>query len=202
MADIAAKAGGEVIEVGNQFYILATASRAAERTAVLAARRHVRDIRLRGRRRRVRRRRARAVSRGNALSLALHAPGQRQASAHPQLARQGRQRAVRRRPDEPRHPDRPNRRGDPPRSRAPLSLALSLEGHVVRADPPVELQPGGAARVALVRVRLGFRGHLRGARHAASEARRAVRDRTLRHGDPARLPRPRQRDAVGGDRLG
>ncbi len=35
MADTAAKGGGEVIEVGNQFYILATASRAAERTAVL-----------------------------------------------------------------------------------------------------------------------------------------------------------------------
>ena len=35
MADTAAKSGGEVIEVGNQFYILATASRAAERTAVL-----------------------------------------------------------------------------------------------------------------------------------------------------------------------
>jgi glycogen debranching enzyme len=35
MADTAAKGGGDVIEVGNQFYILATASRAAERTAVL-----------------------------------------------------------------------------------------------------------------------------------------------------------------------
>ena len=35
MADTAANAGGEVISVGNQFYILATASRAAERTAVL-----------------------------------------------------------------------------------------------------------------------------------------------------------------------
>ncbi len=35
MGESAAKAGSEVIEVGNQFYILATASRAAERTAVL-----------------------------------------------------------------------------------------------------------------------------------------------------------------------
>ncbi len=35
MADTAANVGSEVIEVGNQFYILATASRAAERTIVL-----------------------------------------------------------------------------------------------------------------------------------------------------------------------
>ena len=117
MADTAAKGGGDVIEVGNQFYILATASRAAERTAVLqhddtfAIFDYAGDMGALG-----------AAEQGlynegtRFLSrFTLRVNGKRP-ELHPQLAGQGGQRAVRRRPDEPRHPDRSDRRGDPPGS--------------------------------------------------------------------------------------
>ena len=203
MADTAADAGGEVISVGNQFYILATASRAAERTAVLkhddtfAVFDYAGDIGALG-----------------AAEQGLYHEGtrylsrftlrvERQASAAPQLAREGRQRAVRRRPDEPRHPDRST--GQVLRR----DLVHLFRARFLWKDTWHErIRLWNYSQGALRRVALTFDFdadfadifEVRG----TPRARRGDRLETVALGtrDAARLSGTRRRDAMDGDRLG
>ena len=162
----------DVIQVQDQFYILATASRRRAHRRP-EARRHVRRVRSalatsarsapgeQG-----------SITKGRATLSTLPPAAERPAAAPPQRAGQGRQRAVRRGSDE----SRSRRSGRPivvlsARSRAPVSRALSVERHLARAASGCGTTGASASYHAHLRLRCRLRRHLRSARHPPRAAR-------------------------------
>ena len=191
----------DVIQVHDQFYILATASRAAQRTAVLkhddtfALFDTVGDV-------------GAFVAGEQGLyhegtrylsRFQLRLNGQRPLLA--ERARQGRQRTVRRRPDESGHSARRRRSRARPRSRPPVPRTIPVGCDVARAASAVELQSPAGAGVAHLRHRRGLRRHLRSPRHVARAPRHALRAGDRRRDAAARLSRPGWRAPIDRSRV-
>ncbi len=191
----------DVIQVHDQFYILATASRAAAAHGGPEARRHLCPLRHRRRCRRVRGGRAGAVPRGHQVPVPIPAAHEWAAAAAVERARQGRQRIVRRRPDESGYSARRRRSRARPRCRPPVPWTIPVGCDVARAASAVELQSPAGAGVAHLRHRRGLRRHLRGPRHVARAPRHALRAGDRRRDAAARLSRPGWRAPIDRSRV-